>query len=129
MDNNGVGKYGIEAYFEKELQGRDGVRSAKKDIHGRTIENFDLDNDRTVNGSDITLTIDRNIQKYLGDRLERATKEFRANRVSAVILNPKTGAIIAMASAPGYDPNEYSRVYDLEVVNPDEYEDIGFDFL
>ena len=129
VDNNGIGRYGIEAYFEKELQWRDGVRSAKKDIHGRTIENFDLDNDRTINGSDITLTIDRNIQKYLGDRLERATKEFRANRVSAVVLNPKTGAIIAMASAPGYDPNEYSRVYDLEVVNPDDHEDIGFDFL
>ena len=129
VDKNGVGKYGIEAYFEKELQWREGVRSAKKDIHGRAIENFDLDNDRTINGSDITLTIDRNIQKYLGDRLERATKEFRANRVSAVILNPKTGAVIAMASAPGYDPNEYSRVYDLEMVNPDDHEDIGFDFL
>ena len=60
-----------------------------------------------VNGTDIKLTIDRNIQKEVTKILSAGIKEFRANKGSVVIMDPKTGAVIAMVSYPDFDPNNF----------------------
>lgn len=101
----------------------------KKDIRGRIIEDFDLSKDRSVNGVDLTLTIDHNVQKFVQDRLARAVRDFGANRASAVVMDPRTGRVIAMASAPDYDPNEYGRVYDLQALTPEDQENADYLFL
>jgi cell division protein FtsI/penicillin-binding protein 2 len=68
------------------------------------------------NGVDITLTVDRNIQKEISKRLESAVTRFRANRGSVIVMDPTTGAIIAMVNYPNYDPNSFTSVYDMEPV-------------
>lgn len=68
------------------------------------------------NGINLTLTVDRNIQKEISKKLESAVKRFRANKGSAIVMDPTTGAIIAMANYPHYDPNNFTNVYDMEPV-------------
>ncbi len=67
-------------------------------------------------GADITLTIDRNIQKEISKKLASAVSRFRANRGSVIVMDPTTGAIIAMVNFPNYDPNSFTIVYDMEPV-------------
>ncbi len=98
VDNENEGKYGVEGYFNEELKGKEGARITKKDISGRTIGSFDLGERKMVNGTDIKLTIDRSIQKEVTRILAEGVKEFRANKGSVVIMDPKTGAILSMAS-------------------------------
>ncbi|MDD2908622.1 MAG: penicillin-binding protein 2 [Candidatus Gracilibacteria bacterium] len=129
VDNEGQGRYGIEGYFNDELRGQEGVKITKKDISGREIGLYEQPEQKLVNGSDIKLTIDRNIQKELGRILEKGIKEFKANKGSVVVMDPKTGAIIAMASYPDYDPNNFGDVYELEKVNYNKYPNPGFDLL
>lgn len=129
VDNENEGKYGVEGYFNEELKGKEGARIAKKDISGRTIGSFDLGERKMVNGTDIKLTIDRNIQKEVTKILSAGIKEFRANKGSVVIMDPKTGAIIAMVSYPDFDPNNFGDVYEIERVSYSKYPNPSFDLL
>lgn len=129
VDNENEGKYGVEGYFNEELKGKEGAHIAKKDISGRTIGSFDLGERKMVNGTDIKLTIDRNIQKEVTKILSEGIKEFRANKGSVVIMDPKTGAIISMVSYPDFDPNNFGEVYELERVSYAKYPNPSFDLL
>ncbi|MFA6091006.1 MAG: penicillin-binding transpeptidase domain-containing protein, partial [Candidatus Gracilibacteria bacterium] len=129
VDNANEGKYGIEGYFNEELKGKEGARIAKKDISERTIGSSDLGEKKMVNGTDIKLTIDRNIQKEVTKILSDGIKEFRANKGSVVIMDPKTGAIVAMVSYPDFDPNNFGEVYELEKVSYAKYPIPSFDLL
>lgn len=80
-------------------------------------------------GVDITLTIDRNIQKELSKRLETFVKRFRANQGSVIVMDPKTGAITAMVNYPDYDPNNFTDVYELEPVLYSRYRNPAFDLF
>ena len=82
-----------------------------------------------INGTDIKLTIDRNIQKEVTRILSDGVKEFRANKGSVIIMDPKTGAIIAMVSYPDFDPNNFGDVYELERVSYSKYPNPSFDLL
>jgi cell division protein FtsI/penicillin-binding protein 2 len=73
------------------------------------------------NGINVTLTIDRNIQKEISKKLESAVTRFRANRGSVIVTDPTTGAIIAMVNYPHYDPNNFTNVYDMEKVLYEKY--------
>lgn len=81
------------------------------------------------NGIDITLTIDRNIQKEISKILERNVKNFRANRGSVVVTDPKTGAILAMVNYPNYDPNQFTAVGELEPVLYTDYKNPVYDLF
>lgn len=129
VDNENEGKYGIEWYFNEELKGKEGARIAKKDISGRTIGSFDLGERKMVNGSDIKLTIDRNIQKEVTRILMEWVKEFRANKGSVIIMDPKTGAIVSMVSYPDFDPNNFWWVYEMERMSYAKYPNPSFDLL
>ncbi|MDD3646198.1 MAG: penicillin-binding protein 2 [Candidatus Gracilibacteria bacterium] len=124
IDNDGVGHYGLEGYFNDILKGNDGYIISRKDIQGRTIDPISLDlGDTYGEGARIYSTIDRNIQKEIEEILESGVKEYRANKGSVVVMNPKTGAIIAMANYPSYNPNNPGNVYELEKVNYGKYPD------
>ncbi len=129
VDNENEGKYGVEGYFNEELKWKEWARIAKKDISGRTIGSFDLGERKMVNGTDIKLTIDRNIQKEVTKILSEGVKEFRANKWSVVIMDPKTGAIVSMVTYPDFDPNNFGDVYELERVSYSKYPNPGFDLL
>jgi cell division protein FtsI/penicillin-binding protein 2 len=117
IDAQGKGRYGIEGYFDEILQIESPLQTVVKDIAGRPIRDYISSAALTLkSGSDIRLTIDRNLQKELSKRLSQAIKEFKANKGSVIVMDPKTGAILAMVNTPDYDPNNFPEVYEMERV-------------
>ena len=108
-DNEGV--YGLEAYYDDYLQGTDGLIVMAKDAKGNAMP-YDYENRyEASDGNDVYLTIDSTVQYYLEKNLESAVKQHKAaNRATGIIMNAKTGAVIAMATAPGYDLNNPSKL-------------------
>lgn len=108
-DDNGieVGQYGVEQYFDGILRGSDGLFEGQKDDNGQVIVNRDFENVSSKNGINITLTIDRNIQALLEQKLMQWMDITKSKRVTAVVMEVNTGRIIALADVPTYDPNKY----------------------
>ncbi len=129
VDNEWQWRYWIEGYFNEELKWQEWVKLTKKDISWRAIWLYEQSEKQLVNWSDIKLTIDRNVQKEVWRILEKWIKEFKANKWSVVVMDPKTWAIVAMASYPDYDPNNFWDVYELERVNYSKYPNPWFDLL
>lgn len=110
-----LGRYGLEASFEDILGGESGIVSGKRDAGGRRMLKgeglFELPSD----GSDIVLSIYQTIQ-YEAERLLKEAIEINdADGGSIVAVNPHTGKILAMATYPDFNPNEYSKVEDLSI--------------
>jgi stage V sporulation protein D (sporulation-specific penicillin-binding protein) len=130
VDAEGKWRYGIEWYFESDLQKENPIQTVIKDTAGRPIRDYVSENSLTMkNGIDITLTIDRNIQKEISKILKRAIEKYRANKGSVIVMNPKSGAIIAMVNYPDFDANDFTDVYDMELVSYAKYPKPGFDLL
>ena len=107
-----VGQYGIEGNYEAELAGSKGVMGIEKDNAGRWITIASRNFAPAQDGVDIHLTIDSAIQYKAQEVLKAAVEENTAAGGSVIIMNPKTGAIMAMANYPDFDPNEYGKVPD-----------------
>lgn len=99
---------GLELYFEDYLKGRDGQIVFPTDNKGREIAGVRRYNP-PKEGMDIYLTIDETIQYILERELSRAMVEYDADRIIGLAVNPKTGAILAAASKPDFDPNDYNQ--------------------
>lgn len=113
------GEYGIESSRDGNLRGEDGEVSQEKDAAGRWISLSDRNLIAPKNGDSLILTLDRVIQYETEKILRQALEDYKAERVSAIVVDPKTGAILAMASLPQFDPNNYSGVKDYSVfLNP-----------
>ena len=110
-DNTGL--YGLEAYYEEELEGQSGlVISAKDQAENDMLYTYEQ-YFAAKNGSDLTLTLDTTIQYSLDKGLEAMTDKFSAaNGASGIVMNAKTGGIMAMASYPNYDLNDFLTVSD-----------------
>ena len=110
-DNTGL--YGLEAYYEDELEGQSGlVISAKDQAENDMLYTYEQ-YFAAKNGSDLTLTLDATIQYYLEKGLESMMDKFSAyNGASGIVMNAKTGGIMAMASYPNYDLNDFLTVSD-----------------
>jgi cell division protein FtsI (penicillin-binding protein 3) len=115
------GYNGVEGYYENELAGR---------VRDTTVSRipFDLPSERADDdqGSDLVLTIDRDIQFLAESELQLSVAQTGATGGSIIIMNPRTGEILAMASYPSFDPNAFYDIDDPELLrNPaisDEYE-------
>ena len=122
-DNNGL--QGIELTFDDELMGRNGSIETNQSAKGTTLK--DQQNEylnSSQNGDDVVLTIDETIQHFLEKHLEEAVTENKLKEGAAgIIMNPKTGEILAMATKPDFDVN---NPYDI-----DQFEkyaiDLGYD--
>lgn len=112
-DDERVGQYGLEGYFEEALAGKQGFLRTEQDAGGRWITVGDTLIEEAQNGDDLILTIDYTVQFYACDKLQEAVLRHGAEEGTVIIMNPKTGAIIAMCNAPTFDPNKYSEVTDL----------------
>ena len=106
------GKTGIEYVFEKYLKGKNGVRQIDMAVDGSVTEEYIVE--EATKGSDVVLTIDANLQNVAEDMLEKSVNELKAgvtgtvydsNFGAAVVMDVKTGEVLAMASYPDYDPN------------------------
>ncbi len=111
------GKYGIEGYFDNELKGEKGFMKSERDALGRLLFVGDFTIEEARRGFDIVLTLDRNIQFFACQKLKEAVARHGADGGTVIILNPLTGAILAMCSAPNFDPNEYNKIKDISVFN------------
>ncbi len=108
VNHNGNGFYGIEGYYDNILRGKPGLQTGERSPFGEIIP---LGVSRFVppaSGASLYLTIDRNIQYLIKEELAKAVVRYGAQGGSVVVLEPKTGAILGMASYPSYDPNNYS---------------------
>ena len=107
---DGVGQYGVEGRWNDKLAGTPGRLRSEKDTEGHEIGIGNRDLSPPIEGLDTYLTIDRTIQ-YIAEReLERAVIEQRADGGTVIVMNPRTGAILAMANRPSYDPNRYEEM-------------------
>lgn len=111
VNNENIGQYGIESSFDTQLQGITGKLQTKKDSIGRQITVGESTLQAAVDGDDVVLTIDRSVQLELEKILAADNKTFEADGGQAIIMNPKTGAIIAMAHSPSFNPNRYGDVF------------------
>jgi len=103
------GYFGIEGYFDRELRGKTGVIKQEKDAAGLPIAIGEFDFIHSRNGRDITLTIRRDLQYMLEEKLKAGMEKYGSVTAEAVIMDPKTGEILAMASFPSYDPLFYYK--------------------
>lgn len=116
-DEEGNGRYGLEEYFNKELAGQYGSLKAERGVGKNMLIINNREYVKPQNGSDLLLTVDRNIEYFTCDRLKTAVDKFQASGGTAIMMDPKTGAIIAMCSYPSFDPNDYKNVKDIKYFN------------
>lgn len=102
---DGDGRSGIELQYNNELKGVPGKYMGETDAYHRELPYKIANYYPPQNGNDIVLTIDQYIQYYTEKALERGLSEYKAKQISAIIMDPKTGEILAMASKPDFDPN------------------------
>lgn len=122
--NDIIGKAGIEYTFEKYLKGTDGIKQIDMDVDGTTTGEYI--SKEAVSGSDIILTIDSKLQavteEALKNNIEKIAsggfgRSYPADAGAAVVMNVKTGEVLAMASYPDYDPSSFVNGIDTETWN------------
>lgn len=95
-----VGRSGVERDFEESLRGEPGVQQLEVNARGRTVR--ELQTKPGQAGEDLVLALDLDLQKYAGERLD-------GHSGSALVMDVETGEMLTMASAPAFDPNDFSR--------------------
>jgi len=103
VNAQGKGNYGIEGYFDALLSGKEKLIKEKYNFFGRIAEI----NSEELKGSDIILSIDKSIQEFSEKLLEDASKDLDIFSGQIIVVNPKTGKILAMADWPLFNPNQY----------------------
>ncbi len=112
-----IGQYGLEGYYNDFLAGTTGSLYSQADGAGRWIGVGERSFAPAVDGGDLMLTIDRNVQYTACGLLRDAVEKFSADGGALVIVDPDTGAVIAMCGAPDFEPNVYAEVEDISVYN------------
>ncbi len=106
-DQTNVGAYGIERQYNALLAGKPGSFTAETDLNGDPLIVGASAEQPAVPGANLTLTINSTIEYMAETGLANAIKQFNAESGSVVVLNARTGAVVAMAGAPSFDPNQY----------------------
>jgi cell division protein FtsI/penicillin-binding protein 2 len=110
VNREGVGQYGVEQFYQDTLGGTPRVAIAQRDITGRVLSDTAHVDQDGLPGTDLNLTIDAGLQVTLEQELLAAWIADQAKNVSAVVLDPYTGEIYAMATYPSYDGNDYRAI-------------------
>jgi cell division protein FtsI/penicillin-binding protein 2 len=110
VNREGVGQYGVEQFYQDQLGGRPRIVQARRDVASRTIPDSAIVEDPGAPGEDIRLTLDAGLQLAVEQEILAAWAADRAKSVSAVVMDPYSGEILAEASYPSYDGNDYSAI-------------------
>ena len=108
---DGAGQYGIEGYYDEVLKGKSGIKEQKR---GLDLIGFQS-SDAGLDGSDIYLTIDYNIQFEAESLLQEAKESLDIASGQIIVMKPDSGRILALANYPSFDPNQYSKERDLDI--------------
>ena len=109
VDWNGDGNYGLEANYQKALGGTPGYISSYRDLSNREIVLGTHTHQDPVNGQDLVLSLDANIQYAAEQALMEGVKRDRAESGSVLIMDPTTGGIVAWADYPSYNANNFNH--------------------
>jgi cell division protein FtsI (penicillin-binding protein 3) len=113
VNHNMDGRTGIEAFYNSELRGVDGVQQVRKDPFNRVFQYVGAPKRQPTEGYALQTTIDSYIQAILEDELKAGVERHQANYGTGIIMDPETGAILALANYPTFDPN-YPGLSDTE---------------
>lgn len=108
VDAEGEGRYGLEGFYNAELKGQKGLFLAEKDLKGRYISY--LSQKKPEDGASLVLTLDRTIQFMAEKKIKEAVEKYKGISGSILIVDPYSGAVLALASYPNFDPNKYNEV-------------------
>jgi cell division protein FtsI/penicillin-binding protein 2 len=111
LGGEGAGQYGVEGYYEDILMGKPGVTEKKSGLDAI----FFNDDKISLDGSDIYLTIDYNIQFQAEELLRQEQIKDDIESGQIIVMRPDTGRILALANFPFFDPNQYSREEDMDI--------------
>ncbi len=111
VNADGVGQYGVEGALNGKLTGKDGISKTVKDVNNVALSIGD-ENVRVPaeDGDDVVLTVDRNLQHGVEKILTEQAEKLGYENISALVMNPNNGEILAMANVPGYDPADFGNV-------------------
>lgn len=115
VNAEGMGQYGIEGALNDDLSGKDGLLRTVKDVNNVALS-IGEDNVRipAQDGKNVVLTIDRNLQYKVEKILTEKAGEVGFRNLSAIVMNPQNGKVLAMANIPGYDPANFGAVESAE---------------
>lgn len=108
-DTANTGMYGIEGQYNKLLAGQAGSQTTETDLQGNPLTVGSSSQHAPVDGANITLTINSNVEYMVETYLAQAVQDLQAQSGAVVILNAKTGAVVALAGYPTFDPNNYGQ--------------------
>jgi len=107
VNREGAGCEGVEMAFDKNLRCVPGKRKTRVDAHRRVLESLTLEYVEEEGGESVYLTLDKSTQRSLEQALDNAMAETKAPRGMGMIMDPKTGAIVALACRPAFNPNQF----------------------
>ena len=116
VNADGLGQYGVEGAFNEELSGTDGLLRTVKDVNNVALS-IGSDNIKVpaVDGENVVLTIDKNVQRATEKILDKRIQETGFQNMSAIVMDPRNGKVLAMVNEPGYDQANYGHVESAEV--------------
>ena len=106
INENGEGQYGLEGYYNEQLQGKTTLEKTEKNPYSFLLNMTEKD---SINGSDLELTIDYNIQFMAEKVLKEGVDKYDAEGGEIIVMDPNSGKIIAMAQSPNFNPNNYQN--------------------
>lgn len=107
IDNQGL--EGLEVYYDKQLRGRDGAVMYEKDARGYQIGGAPREIEPAIPGLTLVLTIDKALQLIVEQALDRTLDVTKAKRAAIMVMDTRTGGLLAMSARPAYDPNRYQE--------------------
>jgi len=113
-----IGYFGVEGYYNKDLSGLPGLIRSEKDLLGRPILIGKQEMIKPENGRDLFLTIDKNIQGMVKDKLKKGIERYQAESGCVIVVDPFSMAIIALVCFPDYDPKNYFLFSESYFRNP-----------
>ena len=116
VNEDGIGQYGVEGYFDNLLKGEKGFLNEKKSPFGYLASlTSGEDFSQPLPGSQVILTLDYNVQFFAEKILKEAKEKWDIDSGEIIVIEPSTGKIIALANFPSFDPNQYGKEKDLTV--------------
>ncbi|USG67554.1 penicillin-binding transpeptidase domain-containing protein [Brevibacillus ruminantium] len=109
MDFDDEPKMGLELQFDKELRGEKGEMQIRTDGAGYQLPDGERKYKPAKDGMNVYLTIDRTIQDYVEQALDKAEAEYKPKSMTVVVTDPQTGEVLAMGNRPQFDPNTYYK--------------------